>query len=32
MNVCPGGQEIPFPPIVGNGMVVTMTIHYSNKG
>ena len=26
--MCPSGFRIPLPPIVGNGMTVTLTIHF----
>ena len=28
MTTCPSEKEIPFPPIVGNGMVLALTIYY----
>ena len=31
MTACPCGQEIPLPPIVGNGMEVALMIHFFLK-
>ena len=31
MTACPCGQEIPPPPIVGDGMEVALTIHYFKR-